>query len=1497
MAPTKDESVDDSSLDVESVATRRGRRSKKETGASAALKKIKQSRESGEKVKYEVDEIDNVYDEVDEAEYSKVVRKRQLQDDWIVDDDGGYVDDGREIFDEDLDEKPSAAAPKKGQKKKINVKKPAVKPKTIESMFLMGSKSKKPDQNKNVNIEEDEFLNGILQDMNSPKPEITTAANRSTRQGGRTPTSAGPRKAMPRRLQPPAASSYYKNAYREPVRRASKITTTPPFVSRATKQRNAAKSQPSNVFKHEPKDEDNSMETPCFNGDDGTADYIGDDITQNVEEEVKENVETDNGAEAMEDFADDDFNTEDMEALDAVEEKAIETEIKKEENSVSKNRGASDLAKPKIQFDNIQPGEAFETIRGQIHANPNEQFKEISVDSSSLNIVKNEQGENVFKFYWFDAYEDSYAQPGTIFMFGKVWIDKAKSYVSCCVVVKNIERTLFFLPRNKKLAPDGTETEETVGFTDVYQEFNDDIADRYKIMKFSARRTLKKYAFEVEGVPPESEYLEVKYSANFPKLPSNMVGKTFSRVFGTNTSSLEQLLLQRKLKGPGWLKVKMPQIPNQAMSWCKLEAIVSKPDHITPLTEGNLEPPPLVVLSVSLRTILNPRTHLHEVLAVTGLVHQSFRVDKVAPKDKYFQHYFCAVTKPQDSMFPYDFKNVLKKQEMNVEICPTERSLLGFFMASLLKLDPDVIVGHDISSFDLNILLHRISACKIPNWSRMGRLRRQVMPKLTVGSKGGFAERTATCGRLICDVKCSAQELIRSKSYDLTELCKVILKSDRTTIADEDTLEMFSTSNALVSMLNMTLTDSLHALRIMYELNVMPLALQITNIAGNLMARTLLGGRSERNEYLLLHAFDEKSYICPDKSFEKKQKTATSNEGDEANAQTTKKGRKKPAYSGGLVLEPKRGFYDKFILLLDFNSLYPSIIQEYNICYTTVNRSPPEGVNKEDVESWVELPDSDLEAGVLPVEIRKLVERRREVKKLMKGLKGDSDEYLQYDIRQKALKLTANSMYGCLGFSHSRFYAKPLAALVTSKGREILLKTKDLVQGMNLDVIYGDTDSIMINTNTTDFKDVLKLGNKVKNEVNKLYKLLEIDIDGVYKSMLLLKKKKYAAISVQALENGKFHEAKETKGLDIVRRDWCQLAKDAGNYVLDQILSAEVRDTIVENIADYLGKVGKDVQGGSLSLEKFVINKQLTKAPNEYPDKKSLPHVHVALWMKSKNKKVNVGDTIPYVICDDGSTLSMAQRAYHPEEFQRSETLILDSKYYLANQVHPVVSRLCDPIDGTDSAHIASCLGLDPSGYRSSIAHKDENDALLGGEAQMSDEERFKDCDPFSMRCKDGCGEQYVYDLSSTKKALDYSQCSHCNKRFKKEVVINKLTLLIRKHVKKYYAAWMICDDSSCGQLTRDISSANQRGALLCACERGHLFPEYNDTTLYTQLLYYQRLFEIENKDLPVGEKRQDYREWFSAIHSFVTNLIQNNSYSEVDLQKLFRTLCSTTKA
>jgi len=83
---------------------------------------------------------------------------------------------------------------------------------------------------------------------------------------------------------------------------------------------------------------------------------------------------------------------------------------------------------------------------------------------------------------------------------------------------------------------------------------------------------------------------------------------------------------------------------------------------------------------------------------------------------------------------------------------------------------------------------------------------------------------------------------------------------------------------------------------------------------------------------------------------------------------------------------------------------------------------------------------------------------------------------------------------------------------------------------MNLDVIYGDTDSVMVNSNSTDYEEVYRLGREIKTNVNKLYRLLELDIDGVFRYMLLLKKKKYAAVTIEKDAEGNFKETTELKG-------------------------------------------------------------------------------------------------------------------------------------------------------------------------------------------------------------------------------------------------------------------------------------------------------------------------------------------------------------------------------
>uniref|UniRef100_A0A8C5LWH3 DNA polymerase n=1 Tax=Leptobrachium leishanense TaxID=445787 RepID=A0A8C5LWH3_9ANUR len=1413
-ADSSDQHGADASDSVSLVASRSRREKREKTGRKDALERLKKAK-AGEKIKYEVEEMSSIYEEVDEEAYSKIVRERQ-DDDWIIDDDGtGYVEDGREIFDDDLEDdavftkgKGTTGAPKdKASAKKSSV----VKPNSIKSMFIASAGKKAID--KAVDLSKDELLGDLLQDLKSQSSQITPppiVTLKKKRPAGAplnpfSVSSASPKVSPANTRKPPAVAKFESSTKVSIHSKPAPIKPQPPAEgSKSTPRRDA----PVKV-------EETSVE--------------GQDMLEFDDGDFDEPMEEDNVEELSQ-------------SVDPVKDQLKDKMILKKEEPMS--------VESSVKHTVVSNKSCWDQMPDESDSVSNE----VQVDSSLLPLVTDEEGDQVFRFYWLDSYEDQYSQPGVIYLFGKVWIESAAAYVSCCVSVKNIERTIYLLPRETRVQlSTGKDIGSPVSMMHVYQEFNECIADKYKIMKFKSKKIEKNYAFEIPDVPARSEYLEVRYSADLPQLPQDLKGETFSHVFGTNTSSLELFLLSRKIKGPSWLEIKNPQLISQPISWCKVEAMVLKPDFVNVVK--HLSPPPVVVLSLSMKTLQNAKTHQNEIIALAALVHHKFPLDKAPPQPP-FQSHFCVLSKPNDCIFPYDHKEAVKRKNANVEIALTERTLLGFFLAKIHKIDPDVIVGHDIYGFDLEVLLQRINACKVPFWSKIGRLRRSVMPKL--GGRGGFAERNAACGRMICDIEISAKELIRCKSYHLSELVHHILKVERTVIPPENIRNAYSDSSNLLYMLENTWADARFILQIMCELNVLPLALQITNIAGNVMSRTLMGGRSERNEYLLLHAFHENDYLVPDKQSFKKNQAFLKDDDLDMDQNKNKKTRKKAAYAGGLVLDPKVGFYDKFILLLDFNSLYPSIIQEYNICFTTVQRvahHSQKAKENEDEDEIPELPHSDLEMGILPREIRKLVERRRHVKQLMKQPDLNPDLHMQYDIRQKALKLTANSMYGCLGFSYSRFYAKPLAALVTYQGREILLHTKEMVQKMNLEVIYGDTDSIMINTNCNNLEEVFKLGNKVKSEINKSYKLLEIDIDGVFKSLLLLKKKKYAALTVEPTGDGKYITKQELKGLDIVRRDWCELAKLAGNYVISQILSDNPRDTIVENIQKKLTEIGENVSNGAVPISQFEINKALTKDPQDYPDKKSLPHVHVALWLNSQGgRKVKAGDTISYVVCQDGSNLSASQRAYAPEQLQKQDNLSIDTQYYLSQQVHPVVSRICEPIDGIDTTLIAAWLGLDPSQFRvhQNYQKDEENDALLGGPSQITDEEKYRDCERFKCACTK-CGTENIYDNVFDGSGLQIEpslkRCSkpECDTSPLDNVVQlqNKLMLDIRRHIKKYYSGWLVCEEQTCQNRTRRLPLSFSRNGPICpACMKATLRSEYPEKALYTQLCFYRFIFD-----------------------------------------------------
>lgn len=127
---------------------------------------------------------------------------------------------------------------------------------------------------------------------------------------------------------------------------------------------------------------------------------------------------------------------------------------------------------------------------------------------------------------------------------------------------------------------------------------------------------------------------------------------------------------------------------------------------------------------------------------------------KAENPERSFSH-FSAMRKLGDNPFPFDLRTVLAQRKRSVELSGSERALLAFFMVKLFRIDPDVIVGHNLFGFDLDVLLHRVRFHKIPHWSRLGRMRRgATMPNLkaSIGQRTNLAiERDLLSGRLLCD--------------------------------------------------------------------------------------------------------------------------------------------------------------------------------------------------------------------------------------------------------------------------------------------------------------------------------------------------------------------------------------------------------------------------------------------------------------------------------------------------------------------------------------------------------------------------------------------------------------------------------------------------------------------------------------------------------------------------------------------------------------------------
>ncbi|PVZ99583.1 hypothetical protein BB558_004382 [Smittium angustum] len=1441
-----------------------------------------------------------IYDEVDETEYAKHRLEQQDLDDFVVEDDvGGYIDRGQENesegmysdSDEDNHQHKRKKNKDKDKKGKSDIEQRNTKMnsffKNIQPKNLNGSKLSKE---KKVNsAAESMFLESIFQDLDK---KTTTGKKRKP----------DVRPSIPVKKE-----------------KSSKIEFNGRTLESIENKRIQKKADKI-VIKTEPIPENNNQKGDIDNYD---------------------------------------FDNIEFQSLEAED---LETESKQEKEKESAESKANML----LFEDEEEGADDWLTLQKDIKqavVNPDNILNDLNTNIPlSKNSSMDSEDINSIDVFWLDAFENN----GVVYLFGKTPNKNNEAYSSVCIAVRGIERNLFVLPRVKPAGSGSTDDSARYSISEVHKEL-ESIMNNYKIREFASKPTQRKYAFEEPGIPADTEYLKVVYGFDSPQLPIDIAGEKIEKVFGTTYSAHELLFLKRRMMGPCWIRISGIQKLSPKLSWCRQEYYIDNPKMIQVLTDDECikckhpKVPKLCVASISIKTILNVKKNSNEIVAASFMCIPELDIESTHPITEAKSEQIVVVRQLEGVPFPVDFERLATQNSskaiearggQNIKVAKTERELLSFVIGNLARTDPDIIIGHNYLGFLLDVMLHRMRAGKVADWSKLGRMKRHIWPKLQAGvggmSESTFSERQVMAGRVVCDSYLVAKDLVRAKSYSLSNLSQLELNIKREEFSLDKVTEAFmntSSPDPLLRLCRHTSFDAYLCMLLVHRLQALPLTKQLTNLAGNIWSRTMVGARAERNEYLLLHEFYRLKFIRPDKLYggfsskpDKKLQTSSNNSGNNKKGNSTEpkndtnpelsevqngdaeleildntaydaedsddggqensgtvnnqnnqgksRGRRKPAFSGGLVLEPKRGLYDQYVLLLDFNSLYPSIIREFNICFTTVERT-----NSDD--QIPPNPDPSLPPGSLPKLLKNLIEKRKQVKNLLKAPGLPENERMALDVRQKALKLTANSMYGCLGFANSRFYAKSLAVLITAKGRQILLDTQSLAESKGFQVLYGDTDSIMVNTTTNKLSEAYDIGNQLKRQVNEQYKLLELDIDGVFRRLLLLRKKKYAALLVTGnakqikSENVKNDDLDnpdviteevpttlETRGLDLVRRDWCEISHDVSSFVLNKILSGSDSDTISSTINSYLAQVSAQVRSNKVLISKYVINKGLSKPPEMYKESNALPHVSVALRMKKSGHAFSSGDTVPYVIGINKEVVNVDQetnkaptshesgllgsKAYHPEEIKNSNgKIVVDAEWYITQQILPPIARLCEPIEGIDMSRLAISLGLDPVRYKSSYGSKsntENNDELKTFESQIPDSERFKDAYPFEIKCSQ-CNNIYGIDgIASIRNGYVYSgvTCS-CGATPNTATVITQLQLQIRKQISMFMQTDYECTDVGCGyktktlQINTTISNSNNirchRQSFGC---QGILKRVYTERMLYNQLLYFTSLFSLE---------------------------------------------------
>ena len=383
---------------------------------------------------------------------------------------------------------------------------------------------------------------------------------------------------------------------------------------------------------------------------------------------------------------------------------------------------------------------------------------------------------------------------------------------------------------------------------------------------------------------------------------------------------------------------------------------------------------------------------------------------------------------------------------------------------------------------------------------------------------------------------------------------------------------------------------------------------------------------------------------------------------------------------GGFVLDSSPGLYDH-VLVLDFKSLYPSIIRTFYIDPLGLALGAARGEGSE-------LAAADTVPGFLGARFARqghiLPQLIEQLWRQRDAAKQAADAPLS-----QAIKIIMNSFYGVLGTPGCRFFDARLASSITLRGHQILNRTRDYIERAGHRVIYGDTDSVFVWIGEArDDAQALAAGNALQRDLNAWWRctlqeefgvdsVLEVEFETHFKRFLMPtvrgseigSKKRYAG--VVAGPNG---DRLVFKGLENVRTDWTRLAREFQEELYRRIFAQEP-------FAEYVRQVTAEVLAGERD-EQLVYRKRLRRRLDEY-ERNVPPHVQAArLCAERKLPVPSRGGWVEYVITSAGA--EPAQKPLAP----------LDYQHYVDRQLEPVADGILGFVGSSFAVLTGKQIGL-----------------------------------------------------------------------------------------------------------------------------------------------------------------------------------------------------------